>query len=77
MFINVVNFRRIKMLNFFKKVHVLNYIFHPYQAANINELRRDAESYVYLTEYDLNEIFNEDTLVDSDEMQIDKIYQSL
>ncbi len=63
------------MLYLFKKMQFLHYIFPPYQP--VNGLARYAESDVNMTDYNFNEPFNKDTFVDSDDMQIDKIYQSL
>lgn len=65
------------MLHFFKKAQLLNYIFHPYQPNNRNGLRRNTKSDFNMTEYDFSENLNEDASIDSDEMQIDKIYQRL
>ncbi len=65
------------MLHFFKKVQLLNYIFPPYQPNNRNGLRKSTKSDFNMTEYNFNENLNEDASIDSDEMQIDRIYQRL
>lgn len=62
------------MLHFFKKVQHLNYIFPPYQLHNRNELSNTRSDFS-MTEYNVNENLSKDASIDSDEMQIDKIYQ--
>ena len=64
------------MLHFFKKVQLLNYIFPPYQLHNRNELRNPISDF-NIPEYYLNENLNGDAAIDTDDMQIDKIYQRL
>ncbi|MEO6117435.1 MAG: hypothetical protein ABIP37_00005 [Methylotenera sp.] len=60
------------MLHFFKKVQFLNYVFPIHQP---HELSGNAEYDVDITEYNINESYNKDDVVDADEMQIDKIYR--
>ena len=62
------------MLHFFKKVQFLNYVFQLHQPYGLGS---NAEYDVDITEYNINERFNKDDVVDSDEMQIDKIYRCL
>ena len=66
-------YKGIKMLNFFKKSQFLNYIFPAYQPMNVVGLHGNIQSETEVTEYDLEAA----SLFDSDEMQIDRIYQCL
>lgn len=61
------------MLNIFKKAQFLNYVFPAYQPTNVVGSSRNTQLETQITEYDLNEVSS----YDSDEMQIDKIYQCL